>query len=88
MPASVEMTRQELYDLVWSKPMRDAAATIPTMVLPHRIGLPGVHAKAPKNKGSREPRLYSFVPIVPVTGKPLEPHLAPAVPPGCPQGRQ
>ena len=58
MPAPVEVTRQELYDLVWSKPMRDAAATIPTMVLPHRIGLPSVHAKAPKNKGFREPRLY------------------------------
>jgi hypothetical protein len=29
MSSSVEMTRQELYDLVWSKPMRDAAATIP-----------------------------------------------------------
>jgi hypothetical protein len=25
----VELTRRQLYDLVWSKPMRDAAATIP-----------------------------------------------------------
>jgi hypothetical protein len=47
MPASIEMTRQELYNLVWSKPMRDAAATIPTMVPPHRIGLPGVHGRGP-----------------------------------------
>lgn len=29
MSSPVTMSRQELYDLVWSKPMRDAAATIP-----------------------------------------------------------
>jgi hypothetical protein len=29
MPQAIEITRQQLYDLVWSKPMRDAAATIP-----------------------------------------------------------
>jgi hypothetical protein len=29
MSSPVTMTRQELYDLVWSKPMRDAAAAIP-----------------------------------------------------------
>jgi hypothetical protein len=29
MPQSLEMTRQQLYDLVWSRSMGDAAASIP-----------------------------------------------------------
>jgi hypothetical protein len=29
MPQSIEMTRQQLYDLVWSRSMGDAAASIP-----------------------------------------------------------
>ena len=29
MPQSIEMTRQQLYDLVWSRSMGEAAASIP-----------------------------------------------------------
>jgi hypothetical protein len=29
MPQAIEMTRQQLYDLVWPRAMGDAAASIP-----------------------------------------------------------
>ena len=45
--STIEMTLQQLYELVWSKPLRDAAATFPISHLAlkklcqrHRIPLP------------------------------------------------
>jgi hypothetical protein len=54
MPQSIEMTRQQLYDLVWSRSMGEAAASIPMshvslkkLCAKHEVpGLPQAHSLA------------------------------------------
>ena len=61
MPQSIEMTRQQLYDLVWSRCMGDAAASIPMshaslrkLCLKHQVPLPplGYWKKSPSRQAA------------------------------------